>query len=291
MKRGDLKPQQPMPGQELRSQDLKRMLDAIENLARSGARDAAQEMLSQLENLLQNLQPSIGQQGDPQNAPPMAKMLQELGELMRRQQQLMDETYRMPGEMPGDMQGQGEPGQQGQEGQQGQPGRQGQQGRGEGLAGQQDGLGRMLQDLMRSLNEQGLGSPNSLGRAQRSMEGAADSLRQSQRDPALGRQGEAMEALREGAQAMAREMMQQQGAGNEGNYGRHGEAGGDDRDPLGRPMPQRGEDYGSERNMLPGQAAIERAREILESLRARANERSRPTLELDYIDRLLRGLY
>lgn len=293
MKRGDLKPQKPMPGQELRSQDLKRMLDAIENLARSGARDAAQEMLSQLENLLQNLQPSIGQQGDPQNAPPMAKMLQELGELMRRQQQLMDETYRMPGEMPGDMQGQGEPGQQGQEGQQGQQGQggMGQQGRGEGLAGQQDGLGRMLQDLMRSLNEQGLGSPNSLGRAQRSMEGAADSLRQSQRDPALGRQGEAMEALREGAQAMAREMMQQQGAGNEGNYGRHGEAGGDDRDPLGRPMPQRGEDYGPERNMLPGQAAIERAREILESLRARANERSRPTLELDYIDRLLRGLY
>jgi hypothetical protein len=186
---------------------------------------------------------------------------------------------------------------QGMEGQQGEDGRtpgqgqQGSQGRGEGLAGEQEGLGRMLQDLMRQLGEQGMGSPNALGRAQRSMEGAAGELRQGQRDPALGRQGEAMEALREGAQAMAREMMQQQGAGNEGNYGRHGEAGGDDRDPLGRPMPQRGEDYGPERDMLPGQAAIERAREILESLRSRANERSRPTLELDYIDRLLRGLY
>ncbi len=286
MRRGELQPQQRMPGQEIRSQDLKRMLDAIENLAKNGARDAAQEMLSQLENLLRNMQPGMAQQGDPSNAPPMAKMLQELGELMRRQQQLMDETFRMPG----DMEGMGEGQQQGEQGGQ-EPGQQGSRGRGEGLAGQQEGLGRMLEDLMRQLGEQGMGSPNALGRAQRSMEGAADALRDSQRDPALGKQGEAMEALREGAQAMAREFMQQQGTGNEGNYGRHGEAGGDDRDPLGRPMPQRGEDYGPERDMLPGQAAIERAREILESLRARANERNRPTLELDYIDRLLRGLY
>jgi len=285
MRRGELQPQQPMPGREVRSQDLKRMLDAIENLAKNGARDAAQEMLAQLENLLRNLQPGMAQQGAPQDGSPMAKMLGELGELMRRQQQLMDETFRMPGDM------QGMEGQQGEDGQTPGQGQQGSQGRGEGLAGEQEGLGRMLQDLMRQLGEQGMGSPNALGRAQRSMEGAAGELRQGQRDPALGRQGEAMEALREGAQAMAREMMQQQGAGNEGNYGRHGEAGGDDRDPLGRPMPQRGEDYGPERDMLPGQAAIERAREILESLRSRANERSRPTLELDYIDRLLRGLY
>jgi hypothetical protein len=90
---------------------------------------------------------------------------------------------------------------------------------------------------------------------------------------------------------MAREMMQQQGTGNQGNYGRHGEARGDDRDPLGRPMPRRGEDYGPDRNMVPSEAAIERARQILQYLRERANERSRPRIERDYIDRLLRGLY
>jgi hypothetical protein len=89
---------------------------------------------------------------------------------------------------------------------------------------------------------------------------------------------------------MAREMMQQ-GNGQQGNYGRHGEARGDDRDPLGRPLPSRGDDFGPERDMLPDEAAIERAREILEYLRNRANDANRPRLELDYFDRLLRGLY
>jgi hypothetical protein len=124
------------------------------------------------------------------------------------------------------------------------------------------------------------------------MEGAAGSLRGNQRGPALSQQGQALEALRQGAQAMAQQLMQQQGNGGQGNQrGARGEPRGDDRDPLGRPMPQRGEDFGPDRNMLPSEAAIERAREILEYLRNRANVRSSPRIERDYIDRLLRGLY
>jgi Domain of unknown function (DUF4175) len=123
------------------------------------------------------------------------------------------------------------------------------------------------------------------------MEDATGALEGAERDRALGSQNDAMQALREGAQSMAREMMQQQGTGNQGNYGRHGEARGDDRDPLGRPMPRSGEDYGPDRNMLPGEAAIEQARRILDYLRSRSNEPDRPKVELDYFDRLLRGLY
>ena len=67
MRKGQFKDlEQMQQGQQIESQDLKRMLDTIENLARSGARDAAQEMLSQLENILKNLQPSIGRQLDNQ---------------------------------------------------------------------------------------------------------------------------------------------------------------------------------------------------------------------------------
>ena len=40
----------------LRSQDLQRMLDQIENLAKTGARDAARQLLSELQNMLENLQ-------------------------------------------------------------------------------------------------------------------------------------------------------------------------------------------------------------------------------------------
>ena len=283
-------PQQ-RPGKEVRSEDLQKMLDQIENLARQGSRDAAQEMLAQLENLLKNLQPGMANQ--MQRGGPMDRMLDQLGDMMRRQQRLMDETFRLP-------QGQqGQPGtdDQGQQGQETRPGQQGRQpgGRGQGqngqLAEQQGELGRALDDLLRQLGEQGMDQPGGLGRARRSMGDATGALEGADRDRALGSQNDAMQALREGAQSMARDMMQQQGTGNQGNYGRHGEARGDDRDPLGRPMPRSGEDYGPDRNMLPGEAAIEQARRILDYLRNRSNEPNRPKVELDYFDRLLRGLY
>jgi hypothetical protein len=265
MERGELQPQTGM-AQEMRAQDLQRMLDMIENMARSGATDAAQELLAQLENILRNLQPGMaGQMGES----PMGEMLDELGELMRNQQQLMDETFQMPDGF--------------------QPGEGGEQG--EGLAGDQEALAEMLQGLMDQLGQQGMQSPQSFGQARRSMEGAAGSLRGNQRDPALSQQGEALEALRQGAQAMAEQMMQQGNGGQNYQQGARGEPRGGERDPLGRPMPRRGEDYGPDRNMLPSEAAVERAREILEYLRSRANERSRPRIERDYIDRLLRGLY
>jgi uncharacterized protein (TIGR02302 family) len=273
--------QQPQPGQMIDAQDLNRMLDAIEKLAKSGAAEAAQELLAQLQELLSNLQPGMAQQGKEGDMPPMAQMLGKLGELLRRQQELMDQTFRMP-EMgqDGDM---SEPG--------GEQGMQSQRRPDSGaLAGKQDQLGQMLEQLLRELGQNGMNAPGPLGRAQENMGDASGALRRAERNRALGDQGEAMENLRQGAEAVARDLMQQ-GNGQQGNYGRHGEARGDDRDPLGRPLPSRGDDFGPERNMLPDEAAIERAREILEYLRNRANDAGRPRIELDYYDRLLRGLY
>ncbi len=282
MRNGQLNNQQQVPeGQQIQAQDLKRMLDTIENLARSGARDAAQEMLSQLENILKNLQPGIGQMQRGQT-PPMARMLEQLGEMMRRQQRLMDKTFRLPDGAQNGMSMQPD----GQE-----PGARGSnQSPSQSLSDQQAALGRMLEELMRQLGRQGLQSPQSLGRSRRSMQGAADALKGQNRGEALGKQGEALDGLRESAQAMAKQLMQQ-GTGNQGNYGRHGEARGDNRDPLGRPLPTHGEDTGPGRNMLPSASAMQRAREILDALRGRASDRTRSRLELDYIDRLLQGLY
>jgi uncharacterized protein (TIGR02302 family) len=283
LRNGELDNLQRVPeGQQIETRDLQRMLDMIENLARSGARDAAQELLSQLEDILRNLQPGIAGQMQPDRSPPLARMLDQLSQMMRRQQQLMDETFRLPDgtqngmSVPPDAM---EPGSRGSD-----------QRRSEALADQQAALGRLLEELMRQLGQQGLQTPQGLNRAQRSMGDAADSLRGQNRDQALGEQGEALDGLRESAQAMAQQLMQQ-GTGNEGNYGRHGEARGDDRDPLGRPRPQRGEDFGPERDMLPSESAMERARQLLDALRERASDRTRRRLELDYLDRLLRGLY
>lgn len=280
---GQQSPQQPMQqGRMVTPQDLQKMLDMIEKLAQSGANEAAEQMLSQLEEILRNLQPGMPQQGQMQDGP-MSEMLDKLSELMREQQKLMDDTQRMPQDGMGeDPQGQ----QGGQQGQQGQPG---QQGKGS-LGDRQQGLTQMLQQLMEQLGQNGMQAPRSFGEAGKSMQGAEGSLREGDRDQALGNQGDALAKLREGAQGLARQMMQQ-GQGQQGNQGRNGEARGDDRDPLGRPMPNRGEDYGPEDDMLPSELAIQRAREILEMLRSRAGEQGLPRFERDYIDRLLRGLY
>ena len=100
-----------------------------------------------------------------------------------------------------------------------------------------------------------------------------------------------MQGLRESAQTMAREMLQQ-GQGNEGNFGRNGEARGNRDDPLGRPDCRAlARISGRSAIWYPARAAVERARKILETLRNRANQPQRPKIELDYIDRLLKGLY
>lgn len=280
MAQGQMNQMQQMPqDRTVTPQDLQKMLDMIEKLAQSGANEAAEEMLSQLEDILRNLQPGMPQQGQMQQEGPLSEMLDKLSELMRQQQKLMDETQRMPQDGMGEQQQQGQPGQ----------GQQGEQGMGS-LGDRQQGLSQMLQQLMEQLGQNGMQAPRSFGEAGRSMQGAEGSLREGDRDQALGNQGDAMAKLREGAQGLARQMMQQ-GQGQQGNQGRNGEARGDDRDPLGRPMPNRGEDYGPERDMLPSELAIQRAREILEMLRSRAGDQGLPRIERDYIERLLRGLY
>lgn len=281
MQQNGMQPQPVDPGRLLSQEDLQKMLDTIQKLAESGANEAAQEMLSQLESLLRNLQPGASAEMQPQGDSPLSEMLGDLSELMRRQQQLMDETMRMPGGENGEPQ-EGDPNGTPQQGQGG--------GQGQSLSQKQGGLRGMLEDLMGRLGQQGMQAPQSFGQAGKSMEDATGALREGQRDQALGQQSEALNALREGAQSMARQMMQQ-GQGNTGNYGRHGQARGDDRDPLGRPRANRGEDYGPDRNMLPGEAAIRRAREILDILRNRANNPDLPRIDRDYIERLLRGLY
>ena len=49
--------------QMLRESDLQRMMDQIENLAKSGSRDQAEQLLSQLQEMMNNLQAGRPQQG------------------------------------------------------------------------------------------------------------------------------------------------------------------------------------------------------------------------------------
>ena len=74
----------------LSQQDLKSMLDRLERMSRSGDKEAAKQLLEQLQQMLENLQMAQpGQGGDE-----MEQALNELGDMIRKQQQLRDKTYK-----------------------------------------------------------------------------------------------------------------------------------------------------------------------------------------------------
>jgi hypothetical protein len=60
-----------------------------------------------------------------------------------------------------------------------------------------------------------------------------------------------------------------------------------DRDPLGRERNGNGS-YDQGDVAIPDQGELQKSREILDELRRRSGERSRPEIERDYIDRLLK---
>ena len=101
-------------------------------------------------------------------------------------------------------------------------------------------------------------------------------------------QGKALEALRKGAQSLAEAMQQGEGQGDgPGNRAGRQQSGGNQSDPLGRPL--RGREFGDDLTVkIPGEIDVQRVRRILEELRRRLADPARPQIELDYIERLLK---
>jgi Domain of unknown function (DUF4175) len=160
-------------------------------------------------------------------------------------------------------------------------------------AGQQEGLRRMLGEMMRRLGD-GLGDiPEPLGRAERAMRDATEALQHRQPGEAIGPQTEALDQLQQAARDFA-EQMQRRMQGQWGDPG-DDQVGATDgqprdrveRDPLGRPLSNNGT-YDQGDVKIPDQNTLQKAREILDELRRRAGERFRPEIELDYIERLLK---
>jgi uncharacterized protein (TIGR02302 family) len=284
----------------LRPQDLKSMIDRFEQLARSGAKDAARRMLEELQQMLENLQMARpGQQGGDDMDDDMMSALDELGNMIREQQNLRDKTFRQGQEQR--RQQQGQRGQRGQQGRQGQPG--GDPNQFGELRQNQQALREQLKKLLEEMRKRGQlgqqgqpGQPGQqgqdpgegLGQADGAMGDAEGQLGQGDSDGAVDSQGRALEALRRGAQSLAQQMQQGQQGMGPGQPGRTGQArANNDTDPLGRPL--RGRDYGDDVTVkVPGEIDVQRARRILEELRKRFADPARPQLELDYIERLLK---
>jgi hypothetical protein len=112
----------------------------------------------------------------------------------------------------------------------------------------------------------------SLGKAGQSMDQAQRSLNGKDLSNARNAQENALAQMREGADALAKQMQNGQNSQE-----------GAQEDPLGRGQKGVGNSI-----KLPDANDLARARDILKELRRRAGERGRPPQELDYIDRLLR---
>jgi uncharacterized protein (TIGR02302 family) len=254
------------PRNTLSMRDLQRMLDRARDLARTGAKDQARQMLSQLQQMLENLRmarPMPGQGSQQQ------QMMSQMQQMMRQQQQLLDRSF-----------------QQSRNGQQGQ--------NMQGDAQQQQALRQMLNQMMQQMQQQGMGIPQAMQRAERSMRGAEQALGQNQPGQAVGPQSDALDALQEAARGMANQMM-----GDNYGDGPGGEPFDNpglrqaQRDPFGRLLDTENgngglDDGGTLRMGKSNESALDKAKEILEELRRRAGERERPALEHDYIDRLLK---
>ncbi|MDE2167382.1 MAG: DUF4175 family protein [Alphaproteobacteria bacterium] len=247
------------PSQMLTSQDLQRILSRARELAQTGDRAQAREMLAELQELLENLGSAR-----PTAMPGAQGSLDAMRDLTRRQEQLLDQTFRQSRN------------------------RNGQRSSG---AAQQEALRQMLGAMMQRLGQNGGHAPQPLARADRAMGDAAEALRHGHPGQAIGPQTNAVDALQQAAEALARQMTGSNGA----PFGQPGDSDSPQvrRDPFGRLLPN-DEGNGSLDNGGPlrmGKAQndyrLEKAKQILDELRRRAGEPDRPAIERQYIDRLL----
>ncbi len=322
--KGNMQPQGQQNGDQLVSQqDIDKMLSNIQKLAQSGSKEMAERMLSELKDILDRLQTgNFAENAQQQRA---GRMMKDLSDIVSNQQKLLDDTFaakrqqsssgepndqfevsppgqpmefgpgmsmaplfeETPGEaQQGSMKGQGESGGQGappntqlemgQQPQQGQ--RSGQHGR---LGDRQQELRDRLQSLIDRFRIEGGEPPDEFKGAQEAMRDAKEAIGQGNLDSATQQQSLALDKLRKGAQSLAEQMME----GGESQAGQG--PGNNGRDPLGRPDRSNRPDLGLSVK-VPDEIDIQRAREVLDELRRRLGDPARPTIELDYLERLIK---
>ena len=305
-------------------QDLDKILKNIQNLAQSGSKEMAERMLSELKDILDRLQTgNFAENAQQQRA---SRMMKDLSDIVSNQQKLLDDTFAAkreqgansgdsqqfevsppgqpmefgPGmsmaplfeEMPGEaqqgfMKGQGESGGQGcaaprrvssKSARSRKASRQASIAK---LAERQQELRNRLQSLIDRFRIEGGDAPDEFKGAEEAMRDAKDAIGEDNLERATQQQALALDRLRQGAQSMAEQMMENgeaqagQGPGNNG------------RDPLGRPDRSNRPDLGLS-VQVPDEIDVQRAREVLDELRRRIGDPSRPAVELDYLERLIK---
>ncbi|MEK9965397.1 MAG: TIGR02302 family protein [Rhodospirillaceae bacterium] len=250
---------------------IQQMLDQIEQMARLGDTESVEQLLERMQQMLQALRDAPNQL-QQQSASPAQEMLRELQDIVRRQQELQDDLF-----------------------QRNQRGERLSEEEAQRLRDAQNEVRRQLGEMMRRLGEMTDQIPENLGNAEDAMGDAENAIEGGDLPGALGDQARALAELQQGAQSMALQLLRQPGQGQgpgqqQGGVAQPGQEG---FDPLGRELGDQEENpdgffsQDSGREVGDGEQA-RRALEILDELRNRALDRTRPSLERDYLERLLR---
>ncbi len=285
-------------GDNFNTDEIQKLLDAIEEANRLGDTVAARKALAQLAQLLENMQIQLAQGGGSGEGPSdsgmseeVQKALEELNEILGEQRQLRDETQDSArAEADQERPGGGQGAQGGEE----------QARSGSSLAQDQEKLAELLNDLEQGLGEQAGGEETGgsgggedgeetgagSGDIREALEEARDAMRDSQEALENGQfyrarraQSDAIEALRQAGEGLFSQEASQQ----EQSAERDGPA-----DPFGRENGRENNGGGIGDDVeIPEIDDQQRARQLLEELRRRAAEQDREKIERDYLDRLL----
>ncbi len=263
-----VEPGSPADGTTVDENELAAMLDTLRGLAEAGDRDGLRRRLEELSRLLSDLGQAHPGGGDTT----AAKAMTALRDLARRQQTLLDDSFRRTPPRDGRER---QPFGGDDESSPPRPARPSAADRTEGHRAAQ--AQRALLDALRRLGKDLPEPPPSLGDAADAMDDAAGRLGEGDWPLAAERQGDALRLLRDGAGELLERMAAARGKSG-GMVGR---------DPFGRMLQGTAHgDDGSTR--VPGQSDIRRARQILDELRRRAGDPRRSEPELDYLRRLLK---
>lgn len=254
--------------QNLSPNELAEKLKQLEDMAKLGNRSAAEQLLSELEQLMDNLQVNPGNSGsgESQNkTDEMQKQLDRLGDLMRKQQETLNDTHKLEDERE---RGEKTPEEYREDL--------------DNLKKRQDELQKELKNFEKDLSDRGFKSGEGLKGADNKMGKSGEALEQGDAGGSADQQSQALDAMRDGAKGLMKEMQEA--------MKKNGEAGKNDneaaKDPLGRKLGSAG--HQAEKYGLPQETDMQRARRILDEIRKKLGKSALPDSEKEYLERLLK---
>lgn len=264
--------------QSVGPEDIARMMQELRQMTQMGAQDAARRKLAELQNMLQALRSAATASSDNPDVKAAQEIMNDLKSLTAEQSKLLEETFKQLRDAQA----------RAQEDENARPSaaQQQQQAR---ATEQQEKLRQKLGELMGRMAEAAGQVPRSMGEAEGEMRESRDALEEGALKPSTDAQGQAVAKLQAGMREAGEQLMQALAEkGMSGMMAMPGGTGGND--PLGR-----GNRGGPDENAqvdLPEQpdanSMAERVRAILDEIRRRAADRTRPSDEQDYLRRLMK---